>query len=90
MKKKHVHCTPICAIPRRAAAHGNRPISLQQAMSRVLSGSVKMFAMLAVPDTKPNSTNSGLRPCDERRIIIFTCCGRYETSMPTKMKLAWW
>lgn len=87
MKKKHAHCTPICAMPRRAAAHGNRPISRQHAMSRVLSGNVKMFAMLAVPDTKPRSTKSGLRPCDERRAMIFTCCGRYETRMPTKMKL---
>lgn len=70
MKKKHVHCTPICAMPSRAAAQGNRPISLQQAMSVVLSGRVRMLAMLAVPDTVPSRTNSGLRPRDERRCMI--------------------
>lgn len=70
MKKKQVHCTPICAIPSRAAAQGKRPISLQQAMSVVLSGRVRMLAMLAVPDTVPSRTNSGLRPRDERRWMI--------------------
>jgi hypothetical protein len=70
MKKKHVHCTPICAIPSRAAAQGKLPISLQQPISRVLSGSVKMFAILAVPDTDPRSTNIGLRPREERRDMI--------------------
>jgi hypothetical protein len=70
MKKKHVHCTPICAIPSSAAAQGKFPISLQHAMSCVLSGSVKMFAILAVPDTVPRSTNMGLRPRDERRAMI--------------------
>jgi hypothetical protein len=70
MKKKHVHCTPICAIPSRAAAQGKLPISLQQPISLVLSGSVKMFAILAVPDTVPRSTNMGLRPREERRDMI--------------------
>lgn len=70
MKKKHVHCTPICAIPSSAAAQGKVPILLQHPISRVLSGSVKMFAMLAVPDTVPRSTNMGLRPRDERLAII--------------------
>lgn len=70
MKKKHVHCTPIWAMPRRAAAHGKVPISLQHAMSWVLSGRVKMFAILAVPDTVPRRTNMGLRPRDERRAMI--------------------
>jgi hypothetical protein len=70
MKKKHVHCTPICAIPSRAAAQGKLPISLQHPISRVLSGSVKMFAILAVPDTVPRSTNMGLRPREERRDMI--------------------
>ena len=70
MKKKHVHCTPICAIPSKAAAHGNLPISLQHAMSRVLSGSVRIFAMLAVPLTVPNRTKSGERPREERREMI--------------------
>jgi len=70
MKKKHAHCTPICAIPSKAAAHGNRPISRQHAMSRVLSGSVSMFAILAVPDTVPRRTNMGLRPREERRAMI--------------------
>jgi len=70
MKKKHVHCTPIWAMPSRAAAQGKLPISLQQAMSAVLSGSVRMLAMLAVPDTVPSSTNSGLSPRDERRDMI--------------------
>jgi hypothetical protein len=70
MKKKHVHWTPIWAIPSNAAAHGNVPISLQQPMSRVLSGNVRMLAMLAVPDTVPRSTNRGLRPRDERREMI--------------------
>jgi hypothetical protein len=70
MKKKHVHCTPIWAIPSKAAAHGNLPISLQHAISLVLSGRVRMFAMLAVPDTVPSSTNMGLRPREERRAMI--------------------
>jgi hypothetical protein len=70
MKKKHAHCTLNCAIPSNAAAHGNLPISLQHAMSRVLSGSVKIFAILAVPDTVPRRTNIGLRPRDERRAMI--------------------
>ena len=70
MKKKHVHCTPICAIPNKAAAQGNLPISLQQAMSVVLSGRVRMLAMLAVPDTVPRRTKSGLRPREERREMI--------------------
>ena len=70
MKKKHVHWTPICAMPSNAAAQGNLPICLQHAMSLVLSGSVKMFAILAVPDTVPSRTNSGLRPREERRDII--------------------
>jgi hypothetical protein len=70
MKKKHVHCTPICAIPSRAAAQGKLPICLQHPMSLVLSGSVKMFAILAVPDTVPRSTNMGLRPREERRDMI--------------------
>ena len=70
MKKKHVHCTPIWAIPSRAAAQGNLPISLQQAMSVVLSGRVRMLAMLAVPDTVPRRTNSGLKPREERRSMI--------------------
>lgn len=70
MKKKHDHCTPICAIPSSAAAQGNEPISLQHPMSRVLSGSVKIFAMLAVPEIVPKSTNIGLKPLDERREMI--------------------
>jgi hypothetical protein len=70
MKKKHAHCTPICAMPSNAAAHGKRPISLQHAMSCLLSGSVMMFAMLAVPDTVPRSTNMGLSPREERRAMI--------------------
>lgn len=70
MKKKHAHCTPIWAMPSKAAAHGNLPISPQHAMSRVLSGSVKMLAILAVPDTVPRRTNMGLRPRDERRDMI--------------------
>lgn len=70
MKKKHVHCTPICTMPSRAAAQGKVPISLQQPMSVVLSGRVSMLAMLAVPDTVPSRTNSGLRPRDERRDVI--------------------
>jgi hypothetical protein len=70
MKKKQVHCTPIWATPSMAAAQGKRPISLQQAMSRVLSGRVTMLAMLAVPETVPSRTNSGLRPRDERREMI--------------------
>jgi hypothetical protein len=39
-------------------------------MSLVLSGRVKMLAMLAVPDTVPSRTNMGLRPRDERRAMI--------------------
>jgi hypothetical protein len=39
-------------------------------MSVVLSGSVRMFAILAVPDTVPRSTNMGLRPREERRAMI--------------------
>lgn len=70
MKKKHDHCTPIWAIPSRAAAHGKEPISLQHAMSAVLSGRVKMLAILAVPDTVPSNTNMGLRPREERRTMI--------------------
>jgi hypothetical protein len=70
MKKKQLHCTPIWTIPSIAAAHGKLPISLQQPMSRVLSGSVRMFAMLAVPDTVPSKTNMGLRPREERRDMI--------------------
>jgi len=56
-------------------------------MSLVLSGSVRMFAMLAVADTVPRSTNIGLRPRDERRDMILWCCGRYDTRMPIRMKL---
>lgn len=70
MKKKHVHCTPICTIPSNAAAHGNAPMCLQHAMSLVLSGNVRMFAMLAVALTVPNNTNSGDKPREERRDII--------------------
>ena len=70
MKKKQVHCTPICAIPSSAEAQGKEPISAQQAMSRVLSGSVRMFAILAVPEMVPKSTNRGLRPRDERFDMI--------------------
>jgi hypothetical protein len=70
MKKKHAHCTPIWAIPSRAAAQGKFPISLQHAMSLVLSGSVRMLAMLAVPDTVPRRTNMGLSPREERRAMI--------------------
>lgn len=87
MKKKHAHCTPICAMPSSAAAQGNFPISLQHPMSLVLSGSVKMFAMLAVPETVPRSTNMGLRPREERRAIILWCCGRYDARMPTTRPL---
>jgi hypothetical protein len=87
MKKKHVHCIPICATPSNAAAHANRPISLQHPISLVLSGSVNIFAMLAVADTVPRSTNIGLRPRDERRDMILWCCGRYDTRMPMRMKL---
>jgi hypothetical protein len=36
----------------------------------VLSGKVKMLAMLAVPDTVPSRTNMGLSPRDERRAMI--------------------
>jgi len=88
MKKKHVHCIPICATPSNAAAHAKRDISLQHPMSCVLSGSVNIFAMLAVADTIPSSTNIGLRPRDDRRDMILWCCGRYETRMPTTMKLS--
>lgn len=70
MKKKHAHCTPICAIPSKAAAQGKLSISLQQSISLVLSGRVKMLAMLAVPDTVPRSTNMGLKPREERRDMI--------------------
>ena len=70
IKKKQVHCTPICAIPRRAAAQGNFPISLQQAISVVLSGRVRMLAILAVPDTVPRRTKRGLRPREDRRDMI--------------------
>lgn len=70
MKKKQVHWTPIWAIPSRAAAQGKVPISLQQAMSAVLSGRVRMLAMLAVPETVPSRTNRGLRPREERRAMI--------------------
>jgi hypothetical protein len=56
-------------------------------MAWVLSGSVNMLAMLAVPDTVPRSTNAGLRPREERRTMILMCCGRYETSMPITRKL---
>ena len=70
MKKKQLHCTPICTIPSIAAAHGKLPISLQHPISLVLSGRVKIFAMLAVPDTVPRRTNMGLRPRDDRRDMI--------------------
>lgn len=76
MKKKHVHCTPIWTIPNKAAAHANPEMSLQHPISRVLSGSVNMFAMLAVPDTMPNNKKSGERPREERRAMILRCCGR--------------
>lgn len=39
-------------------------------MSRVLSGRVRMLAMLAVPETVPSRTNMGLRPREERREMI--------------------
>lgn len=70
MKKKQLHCTPIWTIPSIAAAQGKVPISLQQDMSLVLSGRVRMLAMLAVPDTVPSRTNMGLRPREERRDMI--------------------
>ena len=47
-------------------------------MSLVLSGRVKMLAMLAVPDTVPSRTNMGLRPRDERRAMILLWKVRYE------------
>ena len=70
MKKKHVHCTAICAIPSSADAHANRLISLQHPMSRVLAGSVKILVILAVPDTVPRRTKRGERPRDDLRAMI--------------------
>jgi hypothetical protein len=70
MKKKHAHCTPICAIPSSADAHANRLMSLQHPISSVLCGSVKTLAILAVPDTVPKSTNNGDRPREDRRDMI--------------------
>ena len=70
MKKKQAHWTPIWAMPSRAAAQGKRAMWAQQAMSRVLSGSVSMFVMLAVPETVPSRTKRGLRPREERREMI--------------------
>jgi hypothetical protein len=67
---KRVHWTPIWAMSSSAAAQGNLPISLQQAISLVLSGRAMMLAMLAVPDTVLKRTNRGLGPREERRDMI--------------------
>lgn len=46
-----------------------------------------MFANWHVPDVVPSSTKYGDSPNDDLRLIIRMCCGRYETSMPSKMNL---
>lgn len=43
--------------------------------------------MAHVPEVVPRSTNHGERPSEERRSMIFACWGRYETRIPTRMKL---
>lgn len=53
---KHDHCTPICATPRMPAKHPYALMSLQQARSARLSGSVRMVAKAKVPDVVPKST----------------------------------
>jgi len=45
-----------------------------------------MLAKAQVPEVVPSRTKYGERPKDERRLMMRTCCGRYETSIPTKMK----
>jgi len=77
----------IWSTPSSAAKQGHLSISVQQAMSLVLSGRVRIFVILAVPETVPRRTNQGERPFEDRRDIILYICGRYETSIPTTIKL---
>lgn len=46
-----------------------------------------MLAIAQVLDVVPSSTKYGDKPSEERRNMILRCCGMYETSMPTRMKL---
>lgn len=87
IRKKQLHCTPTWAIPRRAAPQAKPSISSQQPMSSRLRGRTRILAMAHVPEVVPRSTNHGERPSDVRRRMIFACWGRYETRMPTRMKL---
>ena|SRR2546423_12651836 len=90
MIAKQDHCTPTCAIPSIPAKHANPLISLQQARSARLFGSTSMFAKAHVPEVVPSRTKYGERPKEERRLMIRMCCGRYDTRMPTRIKLEKW
>ncbi len=87
MSVKHDHCTPTCAIPNRPAKQSNPLISLQHATSARLVGRTRMLAKAQVPDMVPKRTKYGDMPSEERRATMRWCCGRYETRMPTRMRL---
>jgi hypothetical protein len=44
--------------------------SLQHAISALLAGRVRIFAIAAVPETVPRRTNMGERPREERRDMM--------------------
>lgn len=88
MNIKQPHCRPICAIPSNAAAHAPPLTSLQHLTSALLAGRTSIFPIAAIDDSPPSRTHHGDRPSEERREMILMCCGRYETSIPTRMKAA--
>lgn len=61
---------PSWAIPSRPAAHSKVPNSLQQAMSRLEGGTVRMLAKPAVADVTPSKTNQGEMPSEVPLAII--------------------
>lgn len=89
MEKKQSHCIPIWKTPSMPAKHASPLISLslQQAISWEVFGKIRMFAKAEVPEVTPNRTKYGEIPKELRRVIIRTCCGRYEKRMPMIIKL---
>jgi hypothetical protein len=61
---------------------------LQQATSALDSGKMSILAKAQVPDVVPSRMKYGDIPSDVPRAMIRTCCGRYDTRIPRRIKLS--